>query len=68
MAIRCPGLPILMAQIMPYWKARMTIFLKSSDRSIWEAIENGWTPPTIEVDTDGVKTIKPLESLKWTNE
>lgn len=46
----------------------MIIFLKFMDRSIWEAVENGWSTPTVEVETDGVKTIKPLECSKWTSD
>lgn len=31
-------------------------------------MENEWSPPTVEVDIDGVKTIKPLECSKWTSD
>ena len=26
-----------------FWKVRMRVFLSSSDESVWDAIENGWT-------------------------
>ena len=42
----------------------MTIFLKSLDWAIWEAVEDGWSPPTLTNDKDG--TIEPLKPSKWT--
>ena len=44
-----------------FWKARMTAFLKSLDWAVWEAVEDGWTPPTVTTK-DG--TVIPLEKSK----
>ncbi|MGV8048374.1 hypothetical protein PJP07_29655, partial [Mycobacterium kansasii] len=50
-----------------YWKARMRIFLKSLDESVWLATVNEWKPPTTEVtDDDGSKSIKVLTYYLWT--
>lgn len=39
-----------------FWKACMTLFLRFVDQAIWEVVENGWSPPTVEVEVNGVAT------------
>ena len=46
-----------------FWKARMSVFLKSLSGEIWDAVEDGWTPPSFTAD-DG--TVKPLPKDRWT--
>ncbi|CAM8909317.1 unnamed protein product [Rhodiola kirilowii] len=41
----------------------MKAFLKSQDESVWEAIENGWTPPVVTKDNE----VSPLTKDKWTD-
>lgn len=45
-----------------FWKACMTVFLKSLDWVVWEAVADGWTPPIV---TESEGTVKPLEKAKW---
>ncbi|CAM9000375.1 unnamed protein product [Rhodiola kirilowii] len=39
--------PLLEGNKYGYWRVRMKAFLKSQDESVWEAVENGWTPLVI---------------------
>ena len=41
----------------------MTVFIKSLSGEVWDAVEDGWTPPTFTTE-DG--TVKPLTKVKWT--
>ena len=41
----------------------MTVFIKSLNGEVWDAVEDGWTPPTVTA-TDG--TVQPLAKTKWT--
>ncbi|CAM8988991.1 unnamed protein product [Rhodiola kirilowii] len=45
-----------------YWRVRMKAFLKFQDESVWEAVENGWTPPVVTKDDEVI----PLTKDKWT--
>ncbi|GAA0160599.1 hypothetical protein LIER_17118 [Lithospermum erythrorhizon] len=47
-----------------YWKANMTVFLKSMDTKTWKVVRAGWTAPT--VTNEGVVTTKPEDD--WTVE
>ena len=46
-----------------FWKAQMTVFIKSLGGAVQGSIEDGWTPPTITAEDS---TVKPLEKAKWT--
>lgn len=51
-----------------YWKAKMKIFLKSLNESVWQAVVRGWTPPTKEVvDANGVRSFQTMDYLKWSH-
>src|ERR1044072_3111196 len=52
--------PILDGTNYDYWKARMVVFLKSTDSKIWKAIVKGWKHPVVASTSD----LKPEE--KWT--
>ena len=45
-----------------FWKAQMTLFIKSLNGEVWDVVEDGWTPPTV-TDTSG--TVQPLPKAKW---
>ena len=47
-----------------HWKVRMIAFLKSIDNEVWNCVEDGYTPPTIEVD--GKIILKPKS--EWSKE
>ncbi|CAM8982318.1 unnamed protein product [Rhodiola kirilowii] len=55
--------PLLEGNNYGYWRVRMKAFLKSQDESVWEAIENGWTPPVVTKDD----VVSPLTKDKWTD-
>ncbi|CAM8968751.1 unnamed protein product [Rhodiola kirilowii] len=55
--------PLLEGNNYGYWKVRMKAFLKSQDESVWEAIENGWTPPVVTKDNE----VSLLTKDKWTD-
>lgn len=40
-----------------YWKAYMKAFIMSIDAAAWEAIEEGWTQPTV-IGADGTSQSK----------
>ncbi|GAA0149773.1 hypothetical protein LIER_08870 [Lithospermum erythrorhizon] len=48
----------------PYWKAKMTAFLRSVDTRTWKAVLTGWTEPT-EANEEGILVVK--EEQNWTN-
>ncbi|GAA0161775.1 hypothetical protein LIER_18012 [Lithospermum erythrorhizon] len=48
----------------PYWKAKMTAFLRSVDTITWKAVLIGWTEPT-EANEEGILVVK--EEQNWTN-
>ncbi|CAM8895555.1 unnamed protein product [Rhodiola kirilowii] len=47
-----------------YWRVRMKAFLKSQDESVWEAVENGWTPPVVTKDDE----VSLLTKDRWTED
>ena len=50
-----------------YWKARMRIFLKSMDESVWQATVTEWNPPIMEVaGVDGLQSMKVTPYYQWT--
>ncbi|GAA0155187.1 hypothetical protein LIER_12969 [Lithospermum erythrorhizon] len=55
--------PVLDGTNYPYWKARMTAFLKSVDTKTWKAILTGWTPPT-QQNVAGAVVVK--QEVEWT--
>ncbi|CAM8948955.1 unnamed protein product [Rhodiola kirilowii] len=54
--------PLLEGNKYGYWRVRMKAFLKSQDESVWEVVENGWTPPVVTKDDEVI----PLTKDKWT--
>ncbi|GAA0154759.1 hypothetical protein LIER_12648 [Lithospermum erythrorhizon] len=48
----------------PYWKAKMTAFLRSVDTRTWRVVLTGWTAP-MQNNADGVAVVK--EEQNWTN-
>ncbi|CAM8997351.1 unnamed protein product [Rhodiola kirilowii] len=54
--------PLLEGNNYGYWRVRMKAFLKSQDESVWEAVENGWTPPVVTKDDEVILLTKD----KWT--
>ncbi|CAM8990838.1 unnamed protein product [Rhodiola kirilowii] len=54
--------PLLQGNKYGYWRVRMKAFLKSQDETVWEAVENGWTPPVVTKDDKVI----PLTKDKWT--
>ncbi|CAM8934552.1 unnamed protein product [Rhodiola kirilowii] len=54
--------PLLEGNNYGYWRVRMKAFLKSQDESVWEAVENGWTPPVVTKDDEVIL----LTKNKWT--
>ncbi|CAM8955162.1 unnamed protein product [Rhodiola kirilowii] len=54
--------PLLEGNKYGYWRVRMKAFLKSHDESVWQAVENGWTPPV----TTNAGKVSPLAKDKWT--
>ncbi|CAM8943912.1 unnamed protein product [Rhodiola kirilowii] len=55
--------PLLEGNNYGYWRVRIKAFLKSQDESVWEAVENGWTPPVVTKDD----VVSPLTKNKWTD-
>ncbi|CAM8913796.1 unnamed protein product [Rhodiola kirilowii] len=53
--------PLLEGNKYGYWRVRIKAFLKSQDKSVWEAVENGWTHP---VTTEAGK-VSLLAKDKW---
>ncbi|CAM8919821.1 unnamed protein product [Rhodiola kirilowii] len=54
--------PLLEGNNYGYWRVRMKAFLKSQDESVWEAVEDGWSPPVVTKDDE----VTPLPKDKWT--
>ncbi|CAM8947808.1 unnamed protein product [Rhodiola kirilowii] len=54
--------PLLEGNKYGYWRVRMKASLKSQDESVWEAVENGWTPPVVTKDN----IVSLLTKDKWT--
>ncbi|GAA0162920.1 hypothetical protein LIER_18911 [Lithospermum erythrorhizon] len=50
--------PQLDGKNYPYWKARMTAFLKSVDSKTWKSVIFGWTPPTKAAAEGGGRVVK----------
>ncbi|GAA0138380.1 hypothetical protein LIER_34927 [Lithospermum erythrorhizon] len=48
--------PLLDGTNYPYWKAKMTAFLRSVNTKTWKSVLTGWTAPT--VTDNGVTTVK----------
>ncbi|GAA0144460.1 hypothetical protein LIER_35939 [Lithospermum erythrorhizon] len=56
--------PLLHGSNYPYWKAKMTAFLKSMDSKTWKSILHGWTLPTqVAAESEG-QVIK--SDVDWT--
>ncbi|CAM8948309.1 unnamed protein product [Rhodiola kirilowii] len=53
--------PMLEGNKYGYWRVRMKAFVKSHDESVWEAVENGWTPPVVTKDDEVILLTKD----KW---
>ncbi|KAG9451351.1 hypothetical protein H6P81_011316 [Aristolochia fimbriata] len=56
--------PLLEGTNYPYWKARMTTYIKSIDEDAWLTVLEGWSRPTIEFE--GKTLVKPQKN--WTDE
>src|ERR1044072_3257583 len=57
--------PILDGTIYDYWKARMVVYLKSTNNKIWKAIVKGWKHPVIG-SKEGTSTSDLKPEVKWT--
>ncbi|GAA0148467.1 hypothetical protein LIER_44086 [Lithospermum erythrorhizon] len=57
--------PLLDGTNYPYWKAKMTGFLRSIDTKRWKTVLTGWTTPT-QNNAEGVVVVK--EEANWTND
>ncbi|CAM8910850.1 unnamed protein product [Rhodiola kirilowii] len=55
--------PLLEGNKYGYWRVRMKAFLKSQDKSVWEAVEQGWAHP---VATNEEGKLSLLAKDKWT--
>ncbi|KAG9458331.1 hypothetical protein H6P81_002839 [Aristolochia fimbriata] len=58
----CP--PLLEGTNYPYWKARMTAYIKSIDEDAWLTVLEGWSRPTVVLE--GKMLDKPQKN--WTDE
>ncbi|GAA0184968.1 hypothetical protein LIER_32256 [Lithospermum erythrorhizon] len=56
--------PLLDGKNDPYWKARMTAFLKFVDTKTRKAVLTGWNPPTQATVEGGGRVVK--EKKDWT--
>ncbi|CAM8971606.1 unnamed protein product [Rhodiola kirilowii] len=56
--------PLLEGNKYGYWRVRMKAFLKSQDKSVWNAVEQGWMHPMV-TDKEGNVTLLPKD--KWTD-
>ncbi|KAG9453915.1 hypothetical protein H6P81_006819 [Aristolochia fimbriata] len=56
--------PLLEGTNYPYWKARMTAYIKSIDEDAWLTVLEGWSRPTIELEG---KTLDKQQK-NWTDE
>ncbi|KAG9449454.1 hypothetical protein H6P81_009419 [Aristolochia fimbriata] len=57
--------PLLDGTNYAYWKAKMNIYIKAQDERAWRSVEEGWDPPTVEIekDVDVKRVVKP--SSEW---
>ncbi|GAA0150800.1 hypothetical protein LIER_43117 [Lithospermum erythrorhizon] len=55
--------PLLGETNYPYWKAKMTAFLRSVNMKTWKAVLNGFTSPT-QNNAEGVAVVK--REVEWT--
>src|ERR1044072_7161334 len=60
--------PVLDGTNYDYWKARMTVFLKSIDYKTWKAIVNGWTPLVNKTTEGSSTTLDYKKEEDWTKE
>ncbi|GAA0165522.1 hypothetical protein LIER_20907 [Lithospermum erythrorhizon] len=56
--------PLLDRKNCPFWKARMTTFLKSVDTKTWKVVLTGWTPLIQAALAGGGRVVK--EEADWT--
>lgn len=50
----------------PYWKARMTVYIKAHGERVWRSVVTGWPHPTKPGETpEAPRVIKPEE--EWTD-
>ena len=49
----------------PYWKTRMSVFIRATNVRAWRSILAGWTPSMV-TDSEGKKILKP--EVDWSND